>query len=557
MRVRSCFASLSFSCLALSSAVLLAPLVHGKAVWAQDAGPKLDSSSHRAYPAGPYSTVSTVHGGLDTVIPFFNLEGANGSGLSFAIRHRSNQDQATSFTSISGGAGAGWVHSMQEDIGTGGDVTAFRLGNSAGEWFGPNLGSTQDTYQRRPGTRNSLIGYRSSLGGSVNRMEVTTLGDRTRYIYETPALANNYSILRLSAVEDASGNRVQHNYQFDPSGLNLPAGATAVGTGRSYSLGYVTIDGNKKVVNSVTLNTANGSRTWNWDFYPGFRGQVRRVYFPDPNGGSNRPFIEFFYTNEGNISDLYDLKGNHWHYEYSAIGTPRPNKIACKSVFKPQANNRASYDPYPIRFNWIFADVLDNTLQEEICEISEPYGNPANPAYRVRKHIYDNGGGNSPYFYKPIRRVQDPYVARENANYWETFDWNYNEATLARHIDRRGKQTTYTYDATGNNANKGLVRTVTDALGWVTNYLWSDDLLVSEVIPTGSGQQSRTIHSYNATTRKRTRTIVDPASDPNDPGYSRNSAIALTTNYTYIPAGQNGAGELATSWTGTDSPVRF
>ena len=551
MRVRSRFASPSFSCLALSSVFLLAPLVYGRAVWAQDAGPKIDHGSQRSYPAGPYSSVSTAHGGLDTVIPLFSLEGANGSGLSFAIRHRSNQEPGTSYIPVSGGAGAGWVHTQQEDIGTGGNVSVFRFGNSAGDWFRTVIGGTQDTYQGRAGTRDLVTGFHTP-GGSTTRMEVTRRGDRTRSIYETPAIANNYSILRLSAVEDTFGNRVQYSYQPDTFGVNFPTGATAVGTGRSYSLGYTLID-NKRVFSSVTLTTASGSRTWSWDFYPGVQGQVRRVYFPDPTGGSNRPFVEFFYNSEGNIIDLYDMKRNRWHYDYAATGGPRPNKIACKAVYKPQPGNPALSDPYPVRFSWVLANILGDTVPEQVCEISEPYGNTANPPYRLRKHIYDNGGGNFPYFYNPIRRVQDPYVAQDNVNYWETFDWDYANAVITRYADRRGKQTNYTYDTT----NKGQVRTVTDALGWVTNFLWNDDLLVTEVVPTGTNQQSRTVHTYNTTTRKRIKTVVDPASDPNDPGYTRNPAIALTTNYTYIPAGQSGAGELASSWSGTESPVWF
>lgn len=552
MRSRSRFASPSFSSLVLASAVFLTPLVHGKSVWAQDAGPKLDSSSQRSYPAGPYSTVSTAHGGLDTVIPLFSLEGANGTDLSFAIRHRSNQDQSTYYTAVGGGAGAGWLHSMQEDIGTIGDVTAYQFGNVFGEWYARNIGSTQDTFQRRPGNRNTLIGYHNP-GGNITRMEVTTLGHRKRLIYNTPALNNNYSILRLSEVVDTFNNRIQYNYQTDPFGVNFPVGATAVGTGRSYTLGSTIIDGNKRVVNSVTLNTASGSKTWSWEFYPGVKGQISRVYFPDPSGGNNRPYLQFYYTNEGNISDLYDLKGNHWHYEYSATGTPRQNKIACKEIYKPQANNPSAFGN-PTLLNWTFANVLGDFQQEKVCEISEPYGNIASPSYRVRKHIYDDGGGNYPYFYSPIRRIQDPYDSSTAANYWETYTWDYSNAVITQYEDRRAKQTNYTYDAT----NKGQVATVTDALGWITNYLWNDDLLVSEVIPTGpNNQQSRTIHSYDAATRKRIKTIVDPASDPNDPSYSRNPAIALTTNYTYVAPNLNGAGELATTWTGTDAPVRY
>lgn len=180
-------------------AVLTAGAAGAQKAWAQaDAGLNVDTRFHREVAAGPYSTVSTAHGGLDTVIPLFSVRGPNGTVLDFTIRHRSNQTQIptnSKWTVLDGEPGAGWYHTYDGLLTVGTSATQTMAGSGAGFWY-PSTVNGVTSWVRQPGVRNTLTantgtGLQIGLNASSNAVTpvggkgyvVTTLGDRTKYLY--------------------------------------------------------------------------------------------------------------------------------------------------------------------------------------------------------------------------------------------------------------------------------------------------------------------------------------------------------------------------------------
>src|SRR5438445_478910 len=55
---------------------------------------------------------------------------------------------------------------------------------------------------------------------------------------------------------------------------------------------------------------------------------LTRIDVPPPEAGDQPPHIHMDYSGTGNITDLFDLNGNHWHYDYAtSLGTLRVSKV--------------------------------------------------------------------------------------------------------------------------------------------------------------------------------------------------------------------------------------
>jgi len=488
----------------------------------------IDGRWNRSWPAGPFSQVSTSWGVLQTEVPLFSLEGPGGTSIGFSIYHRSGQQGGSSWGVVDGGAGRGWSQSAISGVNAGGNGSMVQnKGGNIGSWWGTNINNGVITQFRRPGTRADLLRLYDGQGTHVG-YEVTEQADKSRYTYRE--VVASQTAFRLTSVTDTHNNTI--NVEYDAQGRHLPVKVTDASGARYYTIAYNT-DPNPQI-SGVTLVYPGGSKTWNF-YYTGQK--LDYILYPAPVAGGTRPRVSFGYdvatgsTSETNLVDVYDLKGNRWHYVYGPtyVGS---SVLGVQTLHEPTNTlgtwNNANYTT----FAW---SAPGNAGTDKICSVTDQLG-------RVWKHVYATTGG-SDGFSNPIKSVQDPYVAADNANYSDTYTWNYTDATLTNYRDRRGNLWEFGYDAN----NRGLTYWKRNPLGSLTQMFYdANDKLIRTIDPNGD----RTLFTYAPGTLDLTKTVVDPKTDPYDAAYSRPAGVALTTNYTYRLQG-----EVTSAWTGSDAAV--
>lgn len=363
----------------------------------------MDGRWNRAWPAGPFSQVSTSYGVLQTEVPLFSLEGPGGTSLGFSVYHRSNQSAGSSWGTVNGGAGRGWSASVINSIGPGSTSLTRAKGGNLADFWSVSSNNGVVTYVRRPGTRADVV----SLMSGLTRVgyEVTEQADRSRWTYREEVASQ--TVFRLSSITDTHNNTISILYDTQHRPIQV---TDASGGVRYYTIGYGP-DPNAQIAN-VVLVYPGGSRTWN--FYYTSDQRLDYILYPAPVAGQARPRVSFGYdaatgsTSETNLVDIYDLNGNRWHYVYGPtyVGSLY---LGVKNLHEPTNTpgywNNANYTA----FAW---SAPGNAGTDKICSITDQLGH-------VWKHVYSTTGG-SEGFSNPIKSVQDPTVTADNANYLDT-----------------------------------------------------------------------------------------------------------------------------------------
>lgn len=263
-------------------------------------GPELFQAARRSYPAGPYSQVETLWGGLTTTIPVVSIKGPGGTAMSMTLVHRSNTAGGSAYNAVLGAPGAGWVHDVGGYIYQGMDGTGLphmiqSTGNpNAGggmalnQWWMQTTGtgsSATTDYVKRPGTRPRLVpipGPNNTLAG----YRVVSLDGRMAWSY-TERIPSGVAGLtlnrfRLKSVADSHGNEVSYLYNSDGV-INTVIDAA----GRTLTFGYG--PAYPYLMTSVTLTTPGGSRVWNFehtDTVAGHEDWLTAVHPPKPDPAS-------------------------------------------------------------------------------------------------------------------------------------------------------------------------------------------------------------------------------------------------------------------------------
>jgi RHS repeat-associated protein len=274
--------------------------------------------------------------------------------------------------------------------------------------------------------------------------------------------------------------------------------------------------------------------------------------------------VSYGYSN-GHLSSVTDARGKLWNYDYTPDGK-------LKSLLDP--NNHFRYrvtyaaervtevlDPLgnPTSFAW---DELKQTAtttdadgkQWKTIYLSNLVSKRIDPLLRTTTYIYDKNAN--------LVRVTDPmggatgmeYDERSNLTRRTSFavyppaseSWTYNTRNdVTAHLDRRGKETTYSYDAAGNlteetapgglatlygrdPAGTGLLVSLTDPLERISSFEASEfGLLGSSTTPLGH----KTSYLYDEA--GRLESVVGPRG--NVPGCG--CAAQFTTSFSYDNAG--------------------
>lgn len=529
----------------------LAAAVLAGAAWGQNPGPDVDFSWLRNYPAGPFSVVNTSHGGLDTKITLFKLEGNGGTGLEFTLRHRSNHIPNTAFSPR--GAGRGWSHSYQSTLVPSSPNYEQLWGNAGGNaWV---LETNPLLKTRRPGTRNELRDVIS--GGVWQGYEVEDMKSRLKYFYGRLSGDPIRGTGVLGAITDPYGNQVEVFYD-NLRRVSRIEDATNL---RFITLQYMTATSDA-LIDTVTLNFPGGTRVWDLTYD---NGNLVEILWPSPGTGDPQPRVTFSYNANSNISGLTDLRGSAWGYAYalSQANNPVSQVLSCVSVFPPDPSNPRQVWNWDTEFAWTYANLNNgnNADDEKICTISEPFGPVSAPLVRSRRHLYNyntvNNGGNV-YFTNPIKRVEDPPVG--GFTYWETFIWRLADGVMVEHRDKFDFSTLYTYDS----QNRGLVFTKVEPDNGYSathrttfyNYDAAGRLILVDAPGVDTGQRLRTATAYNAQ-HSVTRVTIDPRTNPVTGSVDWPLGLELREDFTYTSGGElasrrKGA-DTATAWSNFDS----
>lgn len=500
------------------SSLLLVGVVSAQA--ASDAT-NIDARWNRSWPAGPFSQVSTSWGSLQTSIPIVELKGRCGTSIGLAIYHRSNATAGTQLAATDAGAGRGWLTSATQTLqsGTGG-LTWFQGGNATQSWQVATVTNGVPTYKRTPGTRADL--YPIMSGSIVAGWRVVDQATKAQYYFQQPLVAQ--TVYRLSKVVEPHGWQVTYSYDAN----NRPTRITDTSGQRYIQLTYTT-DQNAQL-QQATLYYPSGSKTWDFAYSNWY---LASVTYPAPSG-TTRPSVGFHYTNEANIDDIYDLRGSRWHFAYGSVFQ---GYLGVSGVYPPYLSSpTTNWDATGTTFSWSTYTSGTADTWTKTCTITDRRG-------WNWKHVYYNNGGND-WFTCPIKETWDGGLVAH-----DSYTWNYTDATVASHTDRRGYVTSYQYDPN----NHGLLVQKTDRENWVWKYLYANDKLVTEIAPTGN----RKTYVYNTTTWDLQKTTEDPTSDPYDGSYSKPSGVALTTNYGYDSYGNltsvNNGSDTATTYSNYDA----
>lgn len=520
--------------------------------YGQSPGPDIDRSQQRSYPAGPFSAVSTSFGGLETSVPLFSLSGPGGTSLSFGIRHRSNQLNGTQYQQR--GMGRGWFHTYEDTIAVNGLNLVQRTAGGGSQLWANNT-PVGGLYTRRAGIRSDLRDIVSGTGTWLG-WEVDEFPSRNKHRYFRLGTDPLKNIAYLGGVIDPYGNAVEVYYDVNKRVTRIDDASNV----RYVTINYADATINS-LVSSVTLNYPGGTRVWTFNYTS---GNLTKITWPDPLTTDPRPELNFVYDGNSNITDIYDFRGNRWHYSYAFQPTQEPgtSPLACTAVHQPSPTTPTSnYWANATTFNWTFANIGGATFadDEKICTITEPYKSYTSPLSRVRKHVYyfntksDLAKGGNDYFEDPIKAVVDPTVG--SATYNDLYNWRYSDGTLTQHTDRRGKTWNFTYDPN----NMGLVYTsLSPANGYAdahrTSYFNYDSnrrLILTDAPGRDTAQRLRSSVYYNAQ-HSVIKTITDPKINPVTGATAWPAGLDLTTQTLY-----NASGEVTSTWSATDNPQSF
>ena len=538
-------------------------------------GPNLAQEARMSYAVGPYSRVETLWGGLTTTIPVVSLKGPGGTLMAMNLIHRSNTSSGSYYNGTLGSPGAGWTHDVggyiyQGSAPDGSSSMVQSTGNPLGagglpleQWRIQTItsgGTTTVTYPKRPGTRSGLTPLYSD--NQLSGWRVTSIDGRMSWNYTERVQAGQANItlnsFRLTSVSDTHGNAV--TYRYNPDGaINTVTDAA----GRTLTFGYFK-PLSTWLMSSVTLTTADGARTWDLehtDPIGGHQDWLTAVRPPKPDASfSARPGIDFGYDGTVSLTDVRDLRGNLWHYDYVVNGNIVPGGTRVVSAAYPPKIGGARDQfggMYDATLPTTFSYVRNIPNGERTCSITDSYMAPTfsglhDNGYvsktRTREYVYEDIDGTSspgnPWFRNPIKRVVDPYVAGGN-KYWETFGWDYSQANLTGRSDKDGRAWTYTYLTAGANDNSGLLWQIRDYNGVLrATYGYNTDGrltagLTAVVNDSTSGlRYTCTRHGYDSATGDETSTIIDAASDGF--GWTKPSgqpARSITTTRTFWPSG--------------------
>ena len=516
-------------------------------------GTDVNAASHRSWPAGPYSSVSTLFGLLQTSVPLFSLDGPGRTSIGLSVHHTMNQAYGVPYAEV-GGAGLGWRVSCAEFI-SGSyqnsqptDIVQSKAGNAASNWHRTSAVNAPAVYARRYGTRADLAEIRTN--NLVQGYTVTEQADGSVWTYTRQGTAPRpVSRWYLTSVKDRRNNTVTYSYDGADRVVRMTDAA-----GRYATLTWGAGDYGQLL--RVVLTTPSGNRQWDFNYATnssGVQNGLANIQFPSPDGGA-RPNVRFGYDNYFKITDLADRKGNLWHYGYGALG-PVTGTVAVNAVYEPYLPDptRQYESSTPTRFDW-------NTNSANywwVCAITDRAG-------KVWQHMYQNGvpsgSPNAPYALEmsfPIVRVQDPTYTGAltgGVNAWETFEWNYQDNTLKRHVDREGNATEFAYDT--GFPQSGLPVSETRYLAGAAKtwrFLnWRVGNATPRRVRTLDPDGRRSIVGMDWTHDEAIFTTVDPSTDPYAQALGQNyqfpGALNLQTNYTYSLQG-----ELEDTWMGNDA----
>lgn len=357
-------------------------------------------------------------------------------------------------------------------------------------------------------------------GGQIKGWDVTTQGDKVKYIFRQELAAQ--VAYRLTRIEDTHGNAITFTYD----GAHRVTQVTDASGVRNIQIGY-TADASNKQVAWVRLNYPGGSRQWDFSYSS---WHLTQIDYPAPLTGGPRPNVKFTYNLPNtNLTDIYDLRGHRWSYTYAL--TPY-SVLSASGVYPPSlANPTTASDSVGTNFTWSIFTSGPTANWTKTCTINDRRG------WNWRHVYYNNGNMGNPWFSNPIKETWDGGLVSN-----DLYTWNYSDGTVATHTDRRGNAQSFTYDSRGNMLTK------TDREGWLWRWIYYQDKVVTQIDPT----QNRTIYAYYTPSWDLAHVTVDPKTDPFDGTYNKPTGIALKTNYNY-----NAAGELTSQWTGTDTPVQY
>ena len=519
----------------------------------------INPARNRSWPAGPFAQVSTCFGVLQAAVPLFSLDGPGRTSIGLSVHNTMNQtlDSAPIATN---GAGRGWRVSCSEYVNAGAqqgtviDPFQSKAGNAAASWrlIGVNSSGIPLGYVRRPGTRSDLAEIRS--GNTLLGYSVTEQADGTVWEYRHQGtVAGIISRWYLTSVRDLRGNTV--TYSYAASGDRVSRITDAAGRYADLFWGA----GEFGQLQRVVLTTSAGSRQWDFNYFTNSYNVgniLGRIDFPSPDGGP-RPNVGFGYDQYQKITDVQDFRGSLWHYGYGFINNTNNTMIAVKAVHEPYEPNpgvvTGQYETTtPTRFDW----TNDSANYQWKCAITDRAG-------AVWQHVYQNGvpasSPNAPYaewMPFPIVKVQDPPYSGATAgtlNKWETFEWNYADATLARHVDREGNATETLYETVWPNCGLAYQeKRYLNGVPKVWQYLnWKPTGFQPRRVRSFDPDGRRSVVGMDWTHDEVIYTEVDPVNDPYAQALGQTSsfpgALGLRTNLAY-----NAQGELAETWMGND-----
>lgn len=532
---------------------------------AQTPGPTIDTRWHRSIPAGPYGSVSTALGGLDLGVTLFSIEGPGNSKLECSLTHRSNLDPGSTWGQTTGEPGKGWYWGMGS-IAFGAGQYVTQGGSRIASW---NLdlqvngsGGSTATYTREVGVRASMTST-APLWDAYNRdCTLTPDPGLEKWVYAEPTYGSNTKY--LSYKEDNYGNRVTYTYRHTTGGSAWGLQLTRVddAVGRYYTINWSS-QAASGVPTAVVLSAGGQTRQWDLQYTSGESdgspdGSLKKVIYPAPESGAARPEIRFQYQGytvgsthyqNGSVTDVWDLKGSRWHYEYGAedYGQGVGSLIAVRRIHRPTIGSPGYWSIYNFtELNW------DSALGDRVCTISEPYGAPYNesaaPARRETKHAYTILPSMlfaSNLLCDPIKKVYEPVAAGTSPTNYEQYTWDIYEGNVTSYRDPMGNVWNYSY----LGGNSGLIGAKEDPLHNVWAYWYQNYKLMHEKSSMGR-RKSYYYDSYGSLVK----TVTDPRSETRiSPTYSNPSGADLTSEVTFATSGLAKGEVSSTSLSGPSS----
>ncbi len=456
-------------------------------------------------PAGPFSVVNTSTGSPITTIPLVELSGPGGMGFDLSLTHISSDGSRE--VDKDGQVARNWRHTYDEWLTHTADGTLnFVQRNSASgnlsEWW-RNGGA--GSYTRR----DSVHDVFDDTNPSTYYVSAKDTRSKASYVLDT---IGDY---RLSQISDLHGNHVDLAYD------NLMKRALRVTDASGLRIATFTYNpSNLFVMTTMTLSTPGGSRTWS--FFTDASNHLTDIFYPPPMPGGSSPRIHLAYDADGNITDLYDLKGNHWHYQYAFFDIYR----RVSAVYDP-------YQPVPVTFNFVH-DVPNG---QWIATITDQLG---------RSTQHKVGDYTIQWFFFPIEYVVEPKVTSDPSAYVSSFSSADGFRDLTGFVNARGNGRSWSYDSN----NWGDVQYIFDSWrGETSQFTYNATHLVTRSI---DPQGHRTLYTHSPLTLDLQSVTEDPKHDPSDPTFNNPNGAEVLTRYTY-----DSRGNVGSIQTGDDPPTFF